>query len=150
MRDTVLALKFESMSGLAPAMGEFMASVFEEWSPPVQAIVPVPLWKARRRERGFDQAEMLAREVSRRSGVPLALGVLTRTRETRPQARGLDEESRRKNVAGAFAVRGSVPSGGVLLIDDVITTGATLGECARVLLDAGAGPVFGLTFARED
>jgi predicted amidophosphoribosyltransferase len=138
MRDAVLALKFESVSALAPVMGERMASVLAEWSPDVRAVVPVPLWGARKRERGFDQAEMLAREVSKRSGLPLVTGALVRVRDTQPQAQArLDEESRRRN-------------GAVLLIDDVITTGATLDACARVLLDAGVEAAYGLTFARED
>ena len=149
-RDAIYALKFRGLSAIAPGMSGLMAKLLIEWDPPVQAIVPVPLAGRRRRLRGFDQSELLAREIARLTGIPLARRALVRRRSTVPQTHQAGEEARRRNVAGAFGPGGCMPIGGVLLIDDVVTTGATLDACARVLISEGGGPVFALTFARED
>jgi ComF family protein len=149
-RDAVHALKFRGLSALAPVMAGEMAEVLSEWIPPINSIVAVPLAGHRRRLRGYDQAQLLANELSRLTGIPLARHALVRSRSTPPQARTVGREERRRNIAGAFAKGRHVPEGGTLLIDDVVTTGATLDACARVLIDEGAGPVFALTFARED
>ena len=148
-RDAVLALKFRGLSAIAPLMARSMAACLIEWSPPIASIVAVPLSGQRRRLRGYDQADLLAQEVSRLTGIPHARRALVRRRSTPPQARQAGD-ARRRNVVGAFAAGKPVPEGGVLLIDDVVTTGATLDACARVLLGAGAKAVFALTLARED
>ncbi|MDO8614256.1 MAG: ComF family protein [Dehalococcoidia bacterium] len=150
VREAVHAFKFNGLSALAPVMGALMAERLREWSPPVQAVVPVPLSGHRQRERGYNQSQLLAREISRQTGLPLAAKALRRARGGVPQVRQPDEEARRAGVAGAFAPGRPAVSGGILLVDDVITTGATLDACARVLLHAGAEAVFALTFARED
>jgi ComF family protein len=126
-----------------------MASVLEEWQPQVRSIVPVPLSGRRRRERGYNQSELLAKEVSRMTGIPVERHALRRRHHPHPQARTVGD-ARWQNVADVFRAGKRVPSGGVLLVDDVITTGATLNSAARVLISEGAGPVFALTFARED
>jgi ComF family protein len=132
-------------------MARTMAECLEEWAPPAAALVPVPLTGARRRSRGYNQSEMLARELSRLSGLPVATGVLIRRKAAPPQARAADEAARRANVADAFAVRQRGPvAGPLLLVDDVMTSGATLDACARTLRRVGYGPVYALTFARED
>ena len=148
-RQAVHALKYGGVSALAGEMARSMAELLLQWNPAVSAIVPVPLAGGRRRLRGYNQSELLAREISRRTGLPLARRALIRRRSTPPQARQPDEETRRRNVAGAFQ-RGRPVATGVLLVDDVMTTGATLEACARVLRDSGAAPVVVLTFARED
>ena len=148
-RDSVLALKFQGLSAVAPLMAASMATQLIDWAPSVASIVPVPLAGHRRRLRGYNQSELLAKEVSRLTGISLARQALVRRRSTTPQAR-LAGDARRRNVAGAFAPGRHVPEGSVLLIDDVITTGATLDACARVLLNEGVEAVFALTFARED
>lgn len=110
-------------------------------------LVPVPLDPARRRARGYNQAEELARELATTWQRPLATA-LRRTRATRPQV-GLDRQARRENVRGAFAWRGAALAGGrVLLIDDVLTTGATAEACAVALKAAGASWVGLLAIAR--
>ena len=110
-------------------------------------LVPVPLDPARRRARGYNQAEELARELAELWGCPLSTA-LARTRETRPQV-GLDRAGRRENVRGAFAWGGDPLAGRrVLLVDDVMTTGATAEECAAALKAAGARRVGLLTVAR--
>jgi ComF family protein len=103
----------------------------------------------RLRWRGFNQSGLLARQVSRAYGVPMDPFVLLRKKETLPQTQ-LSEEERRKNVRGAFALNParSVDGKTVLLVDDVYTSGATVNECSRTLLRAGAEEVTVLTLAR--
>ncbi len=149
-RDAVLALKFEGIAAIARTMGVPMAERLVEWDPDISAIVPVPLGGSRKRSRGYNQSALLAREISRLTGIPVTADALVRRRSTPPQVGQADWEARRDNVEGAFSAGRRSVAGGVLLIDDVITTGATLDACARVLLTAGSGPVFALTFARED
>ncbi len=113
-------------------------------------IVPVPLHWYRRWRRGFNQAELLAREVSRHRRIPI-LNALRRSKATQNQA-GLTSAGRRRNIAGAFQSRAGMDlrSKRVLLIDDVFTTGATATACARALKKAGAQSVSLLTLARAD
>jgi ComF family protein len=112
-------------------------------------LVPVPLHPRKRRERGFNQAELLARELARRAGRELCAGALVRRVDTPPQA-GLAAGARRRNVAGVFAVRqrGRFTGRSVVLVDDVLTTGATAVACARALAGGGARAVRLLTVAR--
>jgi len=150
-REAVHALKYQGVSAVAEVMARAMAECLEEWRPPATALVPAPLTGGRRRSRGYNQSEMLARELSRLSGLPVATGVLLRRRGAPPQARAADEAARHANVADAFAVRQrDALAGPLLLVDDVMTSGATLDACARALRGAGHGPVHALTFARED
>ena len=149
-RDAVHALKFRGLSSIAPRMAALMAERLVDWNPPVDAIVPVPLAGSRRRQRGYNQSELLAKELARLTAVPLEPRALIRPRSAPPQYRLSDRDERRRNVSGVFKSGKRVPEGGVLLVDDVMTTGATLDACARVLMETGAGPVFGLAFARED
>jgi len=113
-------------------------------------IVPVPLHAKRERERGHNQAAVLARELARATGLELDEYVMVRRRHTEKHRAGMDSRARRDSVAGAFAVRAPKQIAGrrVLLIDDVFTTGATVSECASVLKATGAGDVFVLTVAR--
>jgi len=112
-------------------------------------LVPVPLHPRRRRQRGFNQATLVARELSRRTGRPACEDALVRRRDTAPQA-GLSAAERRRNVAEAFAVRRRALVAGrvVTLVDDVMTTGATAFACARALRAAGASEVRMLSLAR--
>jgi ComF family protein len=112
-------------------------------------LVPVPLHPRRLRERGFNQAALIARELGRRTRRPCGEGVLVRRKDTSPQT-GLSAAERRRNVAGAFAVRrrGQVAGHAVTLVDDVLTTGATARACARALRESGAQEVRLLSVAR--
>ncbi|MFQ6104787.1 MAG: ComF family protein [Candidatus Glassbacteria bacterium] len=114
------------------------------------AVVGVPLHRVRLRERGYDQARMLARVISKRLGLECVDGMLRRRRNTRPQAR-LSLEERRQNLRDAFYVRdpSKVEDRTILLVDDVTTTGITLSSCATVLARVGAREVLALTFARR-
>lgn len=113
-------------------------------------LVPVPLHKSRRRVRGFDQAAWLAAEVARRLRVPVVGNCLVRTRPTLPQGDPRNR-SRQANVTGAFAVRQAdrVRGRRVVLVDDVFTSGATMRQCARQLLDVGVAEVAALAVCRS-
>jgi competence protein ComFC len=115
-------------------------------------VVPVPLHSSKRRERGFNQAELIARAALKRNALPtakFAADVLERTRPTVSQI-GLTRSQRVENIRGAFRVRhpSRVLGRSVLLIDDVLTTGTTVSECARILRKAGAEKVWVVTVAR--
>lgn len=113
-------------------------------------IVPVPLHGSRERERGFNQAIVLARELARATRLPIDEHTLVRRVHTERHRAGMDARARRDSVAGAFEVRQAKTIAGrnLLLIDDVFTTGATVSECAAVLKSAGAAEVYVLTIAR--
>jgi ComF family protein len=112
-------------------------------------LVPVPLHPRRRRERGFNQSELIARALEARTGCAVAPGALVRRKDTASQA-SLSAAERRRNVKGAFAVRQRAQVAGrvVVLVDDVWTTGATALACARILREAGAAEVRLLSVAR--
>lgn len=134
----VHALKYGQRPGLAAALGERLARAVPP-SPAPDLVTAVPLHAARRRERGYNQAWLLAEAVASRLGVPAMEGALTRERATPAQAR-LDPARRRRNLAGAFrAVEPRRLRGRrILIVDDVLTTGATLEACLGTLTAAGA------------
>lgn len=143
LRDVLHALKYDGRRSVAKPLAALMAATGAEVLRDADGVVPVPLHVFRQYSRGFNQAAELARHL----GVP-TVHALRRTRATVTQT-DLPETRRHANVQGAFAVRYRIPSGSVLVVvDDVSTTGATIDACARVLLDAGAKEVRGLTAAR--
>jgi ComF family protein len=159
MREAIHRFKYSRKRVLAEPMGAMMADYLGapdrvaaaraiEVSE-IDRVCPVPLHPARLRERGFNQAELLAGGVCDRFGLVLDTGLLRRVRDTAPQV-SLRREDRARNVRGAFVVpdRDAVSGQRLLLIDDLATTGATLEECARVLRRAGAASVAALTLAR--
>ena len=147
----ILLLKFEEMTPLGRWFGERLAEVARRDSEPIAAdvVVPVPLHRDRQRERGYNQADLIGRPLARRLGLPCRSVLLVRTKP-RPDKLHLSVEERWSSVRGAFAPKpGSrVDNLRVLLVDDVMTTGATLDACARALRQAGARTVIGLTVAR--
>ena len=145
----VVLLKFERIDPLAAYFGERVASIVERDGLTGDIVVPVPLHRARERERGFNQAELIARQAAKRLRLPLKPVLLKRTK-ARPDKHILTNEERWRIVRGAFATRpgSQVDNKRVLLVDDVMTTGATLDACAAALLEAGAKSVVGLTVAR--
>jgi competence protein ComFC len=117
-----------------------------EWQ--LDAVIPVPLGVARLRERGYNQAILIARPLALRTGLSYEARGLLRVRETRSQV-GLSYEQRQENVCGAFQAKPDVVANRrILLIDDVTTSSATINACGKALLSAGANEVYGLTLAR--
>ena len=140
----VAAFKFDGALDLAPAFAELMAAARDPSRPPPSWLVPVPLGPARLRERGYNQAWELARRLARRLRVPADAHLLLRLRET-PHQLALPRTERAANVRGAFAIEpqraAEVRGREVTIVDDVMTTGATAAELARVLRAAGAARV---------
>lgn len=130
--------KFGRSLAAGRVLSELVLDVLGVSPPPLpQALIPVPLHPARLRERGYNQALELAKPLSRALRIPLRDDVLVRTRATAAQS-DLDADARRKNLRGAFAVMENVmPPQHVAIVDDVMTTGATLRECARTLVRTG-------------
>lgn len=150
-RELVQALKYRGVTALAGRLASLCGAALDEWAFDSDVIVPVPLAGLRQRTRGYNQAELLARQVGKGLGLPVSTRALVRKRRAPPQARSAGMEERYRNVAGAFQARPSALGGGsVLLIDDVTTTGATLADCARALREAGASRVWAFAFGRED
>jgi ComF family protein len=140
--------KYEGWRRLAGPLASLIAERLAVEGVAARWVVAVPLHPARLGQRGFNQAELLARELRRGLVLGSPEGVLVRTRATPPQV-GRDRKRRFENVAGAFAWRGGLLQGeSILLIDDVATTGATLDACASALRAAGSGPVTGVSVAR--
>jgi len=151
VREAIHAFKFGGRGGLANPLGDLLAGLGLSALPGAapDVLVPVPLHPRRARERGYNQALLLARRLERAWRVPVVADTLVRAVPTLPQA-DLDAAARRRNVRDAFAVRRPERITGrhVVLVDDVLTTGATAGECARTLYRAGAAAVGVLTVAR--
>src|SRR5687767_4040084 len=149
LRASILSLKREST--VARRLVETLKQT-QQRAPLAEAdlIVPVPLHASRERERGFNQAVVLARQIARATKLPIDEYSLVRRIHTERHRAGMDARARRDSVEGAFEVRRPEPIAGrrVLLIDDVFTTGATVSECAAVLKSAGAADVYVLTIAR--
>lgn len=148
LREALHHLKYRHRTALAGPLGDLLATYWRQHAMSADVIVPVPLHAARLRERGYNQAALLAREMARRTGLALDGRTLVRQRATAPQVE-LDAEQRRENVRDAFCCSGHALAGKrVLLIDDVCTTGATLEACAVALYEGGACSVQALTVAR--
>lgn len=150
-RRALHALKYQGERRLAAPLGAAVAERWRRAGAGGELLVPVPVHEGRRRERGYDQAALITEAAAARLGVPWRAAVV-RTRATTAQYR-LDRRHRASNVADAFALapgsRTAVAGRWVVLVDDVVTTGATLCASARALLDGGATAVSAVTVARE-
>jgi ComF family protein len=141
----VQALKYGNSLPIADVLGEALATAAAGEAP--DCLVPMPLSVKRLRRRGFNQALEIARGVSARTGIPVVCDLCHKAVDTPPQA-GLPWKERARNVRGAFACNGEVGAARIAVIDDVMTTGATLNELARCLKRAGAADVRGWIVAR--
>jgi len=144
--DAIHRLKYRGRREVAGELGALVASSCRHLVDAADVIAPISLHPSRRRERGFDQALLLARAIARQAGRPLRPDLVRRTRET-PRQVGRDRDERERNLAGAFEAS---PAKGlvVALVDDVVTTGATARAAARAVLDAGAARVVVVAVAR--
>ena len=147
----IVLLKFENIDPLGALFARLLEEVVADGGAAFQAdvVVPVPLHRQRERERGYNQAALIAKPLAKRLGLPYKSVLLTRIRP-RPDKHLLSYEERWESVRGAFATRpgSQVDNLRVLLVDDVMTSGATLDSCAKTLREAGARSVIGLTVAR--
>jgi len=149
MAFAIHALKYRGKRQLARPLAGYLIAHLDAHPLRFDALAPVPLHPQRLALRGYNQAALLAQEITRARGVPTREDLIARTRPTPPQIH-LSRRERRQNMLAAFApVQGRTLNGdAVLLIDDVCTTGATLQACAEALCDAGAGDIWALTVAR--
>jgi len=157
LRELIHLLKYNGVRPAARVLGRMLAESLlrleSEFEDEEIVIVPVPLYKGKRRQRGFNQAEIITREALKiypvKARFALALDVLLRIRDTHSQI-GLTSHQRRENMRGAFAVSSAAQVAGrpVVIVDDVYTTGTTVTECARVLRKAGAARVWVVSVAR--
>jgi ComF family protein len=147
-RSIALRLKYGRKTALARTMSRYMGPLIGEL-PSNALFVPVPLHRRRLWSRGFNQSAIVARELSRRTGIPVKVDALKRVRAT-PQLKGMAVRERRRTVAGAFRANPVAELRGrsVILVDDVLTTGSTANACARVLKRAGAERVDLISWAR--
>ncbi len=148
LQTAIQKFKFQRDSGLALVFSGLLAEAVQAQAWPLDTVVAVPLGAQRLRQRGYNQAALLARPLAARLGCRYPRRALVRVRETRPQV-GLSRPERHQNMAGAFAARPEqVRNRTVLVVDDVMTSGATLDAAARALLAAGARAVYAATLAR--
>jgi len=147
LAEAIHALKYEDRPAVARPLGAWLAAQVP--LPPGAAVVSVPLGRARRIARGYDQAALLADALARSGGARRLRGVLVRVRETPPQV-GLSRAARAANVAGAFRATARVAGQWVVLVDDVVTTGATAAAASAALQEAGAVGVQVIALARAD
>ena len=148
IKEAVHHLKYRGLKAAAPELAELLARYLAEHPIPSDVLIPVPLHPRRLRRRGYNQSELLAKELSKKLDLVMDQKLLARTRNTPPQVNASRFE-RRDNVQDSFRCNGSVDRRAVILVDDVATTGSTLSACAAALKAAGASSVWGLVLARE-
>jgi ComF family protein len=142
LRDIIHHLKYSDRVSLANPLGDILKKCLERETFTGGLIIPVPLHRSRQRQRGYNQAELIAARLGR----PMNTRLLRRRKNT-PSQTGLSRNERKRNLAAAFEMRGKV-GGNVIVVDDVYTTGSTMNEIARTLKRAGAERVEVLTVAR--
>lgn len=144
LAEAINQLKFHGIKRISKTLGRLLLSLD---LPETDGIVPVPVTIKSLRERGFNQSLLVARVIAKESKVPLLMDNLLKKKETPPQI-GLSAKERLLNLKNAFEVKGNIKGLRLLLVDDVMTTGATVTECSKVLMKSGAEEVIVLTLAR--
>lgn len=144
LAEAINLMKFSGLRRLANPMGKLFLNLE---MPECNGIIPVPLSKHALRERGFNQSLLMARVISKKLKIPLYMDMLLKIKDTSPQV-GLNAKERMKNLRRAFKTSGKINNLRLLLLDDVMTTGATARECSKTLMSAGAKEVIVITLAR--
>ncbi len=148
IRPAIHFLKYRNHKAAASILGQVLADTYRRYNLSAEVIVPVPLHPSRLRERGYNQSDLLAKQLAELLDLPVSATTLQRTRKTASQME-LKADERHQNVANAFVCRsGELLDQSVLLIDDVCTTGATLDACACALKEKGVACVWGITLAK--
>lgn len=146
LKEAINQFKFLGIKRLGRPLAGLLSSVSV---PEADCIIPVPMEKSGLLKRGFNQTLLLSMEVSKTCGMPVEREMLYKKRKTSPQV-GLPREERLSNLKGAFGVKGNLKGKNVILLDDVMTTGATVSECSKELIRAGAEGVTVLVLARAE
>ena len=144
LAEAINLMKFSGLRRLANPMGKLFLNLE---MPECDGIIPVPLSKSALRERGFNQSLLMAKVISKNLRISVHMDMLLKIKDTLPQV-GLNAKERRKNLRGAFKASGKINKLRLLLLDDVMTTGATARECSKTLMSAGAKEVIVITLAR--
>lgn len=148
LKEAIHSLKYQNNLALGFILSEMLEEKLRNENWIIDIIVPVPLSRGRQRERGYNQAALLAHPLAKRMGLQYDSGSLTRKKYTESQVH-LTAEERSCNMADAFSIKSNFFKGkNILIIDDVITTGSTINECARTIQEGGAKEVYGLSIAR--
>lgn len=148
LKEIIQDFKYHRRVGILNDLMPPLMQFFESWNPDYEVVIPVPLSKERKRERGYNQSAILAKKIALLTGKPYSEKALFRIRDTHTQV-GLNPYQRHLNVKDAFqADKNVVAKKSILLIDDITTTGSTINECAKSLRIAGTKNVFGFTLAR--
>lgn len=151
LREAILLLKYERVKALIPPLGKLLLKYCQKnlKMDDFDLILPVPLFRSKKKEREFNQAEAFAQIIGRHYSLPVSSENLLRIRDTKGMS-GLSPEERRRNVKDAFIVRNQekIKDKRIFLFDDICTTAATVDECSKVLLTAGAKEITVLTLAR--
>ena len=149
VREAVHAFKYRNTFAASGQLAELLAAHLIANPLPADVIAPIPLHSRRLRERGYNQAGLLARDLGKLTGIPVDEALVIRVEDTPQQARTASREARRENVSGSFRSTANAHGLSVILVDDVVTTGATMSACAGALKAGGADRVWGLALARE-
>ena len=149
VREAIHAFKYRNTFAARGELAELLAAHLIAHPLPAEVIAPVPLHSRRLRERGYNQAALLARGLGKLAGLPVDESLVIRVEDTPQQARTASRQARRDNVSGSFRSAADARGVSVILLDDVVTTGATMSACAEALKVGGASRVWGLALARE-
>ena len=152
IRGKILQYKFDDKAYLANTIYEFFMNneKLYRFLKKYDIMIPIPISLSRKRERGYNQSELLARKISKMAGIPIEMQVLKKAKNNQPQS-SLNKEQRRENVKNVYKVQNEVKiqNKEILLLDDIYTTGSTANECARMLKQAGCQTVGILTIASD-
>lgn len=150
IKDLIYKFKYSNHTYLARTMGAMMADKLRQEGIKIDIIIPIPLYKGKEKERGFNQARLLGKYIGRDLNVPLNIDTLLRIKNTKVM-HNLSKSQRQENVRDAFKVveNGVIVNKDILLVDDIFTTGATVNICSKLLMEAGAKSVTVLTFAKD-